>query len=441
MNNILEETVCRLLQKNRFFANLLQQFHRHYVDDNHQVKTAAVSITDKINLYVYLPYFQNPYKVQELTEEQVSEIKNKLGKDFDKWNEGYQDRLKKAKKVENPTKKQIELAQEAILIHECLHIINTHIPRAKNLSTDIAGTKFQFNHQAMNIAMDCAINQLAGIDKPIEEIGGVTLESFKEMLDDDSIEPGQTFEYYFNKMHENAEKLIQKYGEGLQGLDNHDDHGEWKDGEATSNIQEEMIKDAVKKAEKQTGAGNISGDVKMLIDNLFESKVNWKNELRRFMQGFVKFTHKQTRSKRNRKYGILFAGKKKKYHTHIAVPVDMSGSMSHDDIKRCFSEIHKIATTIHAQITVIEADSEVKNVYEYDPKNPPQPVGGGGTAYQPAIDKALELGVNGIIYLGDMDAFDTPKDPKIPVLWGVVGSRQKPPADFGKVIYIEEEND
>jgi predicted metal-dependent peptidase len=66
--------------------------------------------------------------------------------------------------------------------------------------------------------------------------------------------------------------------------------------------------------------------------------------------------------------------------------------------------------------------------------------GRGGTAYQPAITKAVELKVDGIIYMGDADAADTPIDPKKPFLWALVRN-SPPPAKFGKVIRIKDEKE
>lgn len=441
--NVVEEAIIRLIKKERFFANLISYMRRTYVGDDHPVKTAGVNITDQINLYVNLDFFANPFMLGELTEEQIEAQKQALGDQFDKWFEGYEEKRQKLGAVKNPTKKQIEMAQEFILVHECLHILNTHIDRAKTLDTSIEGEdgkKYNFTHQAMNIAMDCAINQLGNYPQYAGMIGGITLDSFAEMIGKKphEIKAKETFEYYYNLMKQNSEELIKKYGQGLEGAETHDDHGQWQEGEtASGEVAKGIIQSAVKKASQNTGAGNIPGDVQLLINELFDSKVNWKQHIRRFMQGFLKYTKKQTRSKRNRKYGILQPGKKKKYHAHLAIAVDTSGSMSDEDLKRCFTEIHKIATTTHCQLTVIEADADVTQVYPFDPKKSIEVKGRGGTAYQPAFDKAVELGVNGVIYLGDMDAFDTPKDPKIPVLWGVIGSKQSPPADFGQTIYID----
>jgi predicted metal-dependent peptidase len=88
------------------------------------------------------------------------------------------------------------------------------------------------------------------------------------------------------------------------------------------------------------------------------------------------------------------------------------------------------------QITIIEADCIVQNVYEFNPKKTPEFKGRGGTSYNPAIKKAIELKVDGILYCGDFDTADKPENPNKPFLW--VGVRNSPPpATFGRVIYLE----
>lgn len=489
---ILEQSIMRLINRNRFFAALIHQMDRKvYIGQGSPVPTAGVNITDKVNLYVSMDYFSDPLKhmrealhvtetgdMSELKkshqeqieavrehfknkgEEVPQEIEEKLNEPVD-WDAKLVEMREKIK-VNNysQTEKDQILAsdgkdklsdqvRDAVLVHECLHIINMHISRAERVSKDI-GNGQQFNHQALNIAMDCAINQLCGINDMMRISGGITLESFKKMIEVEDVKPQMEWEYYFNLMKQNSDKLKEKYGENLESMPGHgDDHEAWEEGDGQSEeYTKEVVKGAVKRASEQAqkGAGNLSGDVALLIDKLMKSKVNWKQHLRKFMNKASRFTYEITRSKRNRREPgkgnvLIKAGYKKKYHGKIAVCVDCSGSMSDEDLRRCFSEIAKINMTTNNELIVIEADSSVTQVYEFDPKKPVQIVGRGGTAYQPAFDKAMELDVNGIIYCGDMDAFDTPKKPNnIPVLWAVIGSRQKPPGDFGDVIYIDTES-
>jgi hypothetical protein len=96
------------------------------------------------------------------------------------------------------------------------------------------------------------------------------------------------------------------------------------------------------------------------------------------------------------------------------------------------SHIHKN----DVKVMVLEADSKVQNVYEFDPKKTPSMRGRGGTAYNEPIKKAQELGVDGIIYIGDMDCSDTPDKPRIPLLWCVYGN-QEPPVTWGSKTKME----
>jgi predicted metal-dependent peptidase len=151
----------------------------------------------------------------------------------------------------------------------------------------------------------------------------------------------------------------------------------------------------------------------------------------------MKFARERSRSRRNKRFGILQPGSRKKPEVKIAVCLDSSGSVSDRSFQQFFAEVDVISQ-MGIEITIIDADCGVAAVYEYDRKKPVQRFGNGGTAYGPAINKAKELGVDGIIYFGDGDASDTPADPKIPFLWAIVGNQQ-PPANFGRIVRVIEQ--
>jgi predicted metal-dependent peptidase len=120
---------------------------------------------------------------------------------------------------------------------------------------------------------------------------------------------------------------------------------------------------------------------------------------------------------------------------HLACAIDTSGSMPTEALCQIWAELDRIHKN-GVEITVIEADCQIHRVYKFDPKVPANVAGRGGTAYQPALDKAAELDVDGLIYFGDMDSADRPKKPKYPVLWAIYGN-QKPPGNFGMSTKIE----
>lgn len=336
-----------------------------------------------------------------------------------------------------------------VLKHECEHIFREHISRAKQI-----GAVTKELHKRYNLATDATINRNDLTDMT-KTIGGVTVEKLNETLkkyiDDFNAKPenkskrsfvpmedGQLAEYYYNRINEFAEQnsdLLPESGEGMG--ETVDDHSQWGKSEGTAETQKEVIKGAVNEAVKKSGGiGNVSGDIASIVSKLNESQVNWRQQLRQFFVNTQKSTKMATRKKRNRRYGILQPGVKRKPELHLGLCVDTSGSVSDKELAMFWTEmeaIHKCGV----RLTVIEADCEVKNVYDFDPKKPPEFRGRSGTAYSPAIEMAKSLKVDGICYCGDFDTADKPVDPKLPFLW--VGVRNSPPpAKFGKVIYIKE---
>jgi predicted metal-dependent peptidase len=374
----------------RFYGYLLSSCRKFF--DQYNVPTAGVNITDQINLYVNLDWF------------------NSLESD---------------------------LQRIQVLEHEMKHLINFHQKRLKALHSEN-------DHKLWNIACDIAINE------PLTSLHefGCTAEKFRELIPD--IKNNETAEYYFQKLkeyrEENQDGQDQIEGQG----EPHDDHSTWSksedltgDNEAASGKQldqlnEQVLKKAMKDAIEQCdGRGNVPQDVLRLYDKLGVASVNWRQHLKAFIARADKFNKEPTRKKRNRRYGTLVAGKRKKPHTHIAICLDESGSVGDDYHKQFFNEIKSIYETSQIRITLIHADCEVKLVEDYDPKKEVRRVACGGTMYMPAIEKAEELKVDGIIYFGDGDIFgEKLRKPNLPFLWAMEEGRDAP-AQWGKVCHVK----
>lgn len=387
----LEKAISRLiLDNNLFYATILQQCKRIYTT---KIPSAAVSVTDTINFYV------NPAWFDKLTNTQ----------------------------------------QEAVLKHECLHLILKHCIKGQRDSFLDAK---KLTHKQLNIAMDCCINQMENISDPLGEIGGVTIDKFREACSDfvepTSIKENMSFDYYASVI----AKCQEKFDETRSG-ENIDDHDMWEEGEATEvseAYQEHVVKDIVKKAKDRIGgSGNISNNLSVLLDKLFASKVNWRSELRKFVNNALNYTKTSSRSRRNRRYGSMYAGKKKDWEMHIAFILDTSGSMSEHDLAQGWSEMAKIQEFYpNLQITLIEADTEVQNVVTFNKALKPEIKGRGGTVLTPAFKKAIELEADLIICFTDGDFYEKMSDPKIPTLFTIVGKSSWEGAGFGRSIYINE---
>jgi len=410
INDVISQTVISFIEKNPFFANLLLTMKRKITTD---VQTCGVNITDTVNLYI------NPYFFLSLSQKE----------------------------------------RYAVLEHECLHLISDHISRGMELEPELKeksgdifsqmGKKVKYNR--LNIAMDAAINEwipnipmkMILLDKEGNEVldengepqygTPVTVTALKEKYT--NIEHKMQMEYYYAKLLEEQNK---EDGEG-EGEDTSyqtiDDHSLWSQGNQNSEHVKEIVKDIVNSAVKKVGIGNIPGNIIEAINSLNKSEKNWKKELQKFVSQQMEFFLESTRKKRNRRFGLVLPGYKKEPKLKLAIAIDSSGSVSDEYIIQFFSEIDKIFN-LGIDITVIEADCIIQQVFEYKPKMKINLMGRGGTAYQPALDAASNLSVDGLIYLGDMEIWEQLKKPNYPVLWaGTEGA--KIPASFGRFTEIK----
>lgn len=378
MNDQLSQAIVRLYEEERFYAELVLQMDRIVSE---RVPTAGVCVKDKIQLHV------NPKFFASLSADE----------------------------------------QVAVLKHECSHILNDHISRAKELDPSIYEKKEGEDvidsmikgakHQLINIAADCSINP--GILNIMKD--GMFPKKF-------DLEDGHLMEWYVEQL-KNNEKAKE-----MTGVDGHE---LWAESEGEKEVLKEKIRQAVNDAVVKTkAAGKMSADDELLVDRLNYRAKDWKGDLKRFAARTMNIVLASSKKKRNRRYGIQYPGAIKEELLHIGVALDTSGSISDEALCQFMAEVGNIAK--YAVVTVVEADSEVKNSYFFDPKKKYSVKGRGGTAYQPAFDYfTKETEVDGVIYFGDMDCFDEKLvRPKYPVLWAIVGN-QNPPADWGAKTKVE----
>lgn len=371
-----------------FYAHFLNRMSVHW---GTKLPTAGVSITDKINLYI------NPLFFNSLD-----------------------------------TLQQLELME-----HEIEHIVYLHPIRAKDYISTEKNAQGRF--KCANIAMDAYIND----NKPnLCRDLGVTYDrlnkELKEMQSPFRVSKNDPWEVNYEKLMQ-AAKDGDGDGSGDGFGDPIDDHSAWGEGNGavSKEIAEGIVRDAANKAQQATGIGNMPDHMMRQISELNKATVNWKREMRKFFVNSLKYNFERTRNRRNRRYGIVQPGRKKKPQLHVAVCLDSSGSVYDEAFSQFFAELGEIAN-MGVKITCIDCDTAVAAVYEYDKKKKPQRFGNGGTSYGPGIAKAVELECDGIIYMGDGDSSDSPSNPGVPFLWALVGN-SNPPSNFGSVVRIEVE--
>lgn len=303
------------------------------------------------------------------------------------------------------------------LRHESMHIMFNHFTRSKDK-----------NHKRFNIAADVAINQLIPEfpdELEIEGKGKVKLATINNALKDiPTLDRYRESEYYYDKMVNNQDS-------DNETMDNHD----WETNLTEEEIKEEL-KDILKRAVEYTKGINreVPTEAHAALEKLSNSKVSWKKLLQNFVQNSSDTVKEDTRKRRNRRYGLVHPGSKNAEVLHLGIAVDTSASVSDEELNEFFTEISKIHS-LGIDITVIECDEVIRKVSKFDPKKNTTFSGRGGTAYQPALDKAKELKVDALLVLGDGDCADELTKPGYPVLWCLVRNGTNP-SSFGKTIHL-----
>ena len=383
--NILEKALNLLINNKQFFAHFFLNSTIEF--DNPKIPTAAVTMTHKGPHF----YFSNKFLGDKTTEQVAS-----------------------------------------IIEHEILHVVFRHI-------FDFSRNKAEANN--MNIAMDCAINQY------IEHLpeGCVTPESLEKILEKPLLRE-QTWEYYYSQIKQYVDSGGKNVSKMPSTLDEHmESDGKGANGEELTEDEKQalkdqydaMVQDRVDQAIKQAN-GNVPQNILKIMEALrAKPQINWKNQLKNFMGKNISVIKKFSRKRPNRRFELDQPGKTKKRELTLGVCVDSSGSISDESYDKFMAEV-MAASQACMKVYVIEADFIVQRVEVLTRQKKPALIrqGMGGTAYAPAITKALELQCDAIIYFGDFDRSDTPADPKVPFLWVGVGN-QNPPAPFGSVLRLK----
>lgn len=244
------------------------------------------------------------------------------------------------------------------------------------------------------------------------------------------------------------EKNNSQYPENISGkFKEIDTHSTWKEfndvPEATKQLIQNnivtIVKNTAEQVEKQHGT--IPGELQEMIEKLRKKKpevFNWKAYFRRLLGSIYDVNIRSTRRKESKRF-IGAAGIQHKKKVSILVAVDTSGSVSSKELQDFFSEIEYIYKA-GARITILECDTRINKIVEYDGKIIPAIVGRGGTDFNPPVDYYVKHKKEyaSLIYFTDGECNLPEKHPE-GMVWVITsdGMHQKYP---GKAIYIPKEN-
>jgi predicted metal-dependent peptidase len=207
--------------------------------------------------------------------------------------------------------------------------------------------------------------------------------------------------------------------------------------EARQHVQVAQARDVAKMA------GNLSQNMARFVDHELTPRIRWQDVLRQFFTKRLATEMSWARpSRRGLAQGILRPGKDGEGMEEIMVAVDLSGSVSPDELQEFLTELRAIKTDCNPHMVhVLYFASEVTKYecFAQDDELDLRPNGTGGTAFSPIFRYCREHDIDpaAAVVLTDLYCSDYGSTPGYPVLWVSTGAPG--PTPFGSVTMLREQ--
>lgn len=315
--------------------------------------------------------------------------------------------------VETITEEQVT----GVVAHEVLHVVLKHCLRVKE------------NKEKWNYACDVVVNKMLKEEGFILPSGAV--------YGDEKYNNWNAEKIYYDLPDSGFEKpewgfVLQTSTESGKSLS----EDQIKQIESDIDIKSIMAHNLAKSQGKEPGPS-----ISNIIENIRKPKVNWKDALYRFVGGDNPddYTWKRPNRKVFYTQNIYMPSVENCGVGNVIVALDTSGSVTNNELEQFTSEINNIIeSTSPNSVTLIQCDTEIRNVKVYGPNEPIEYIechGGGGTHFEPPFSYVSDnnLNVDNFIYLTDMYG-SFPEEPDYPVLWVSTSDQIGP---FGETIQLE----
>ena len=217
-----------------------------------------------------------------------------------------------------------------------------------------------------------------------------------------------------------------------------------EDGTSDPAVQSEQDAEwkvaAVQAANAAKAVGKLSAGIEQFIEEMKQSKVDWKATLRRFISQVSKDDYSWQRpSRKMLSAGFYLPGLYSETMGHVVIASDESGSIDPELMTAFSTEIRAIQEDLRPEkITLMHFDTEVRKTETFGPNDPfiMKRFANGGTDFCPAIEAAVNLPDRPVcmIYLTDLYGGFPETAPDFPVLWITINKLKAP---FGETLHIE----
>lgn len=256
-----------------------------------------------------------------------------------------------------------------VVLHEALHKVFQHMFLWKKL--------WKENPQLANIAADYVVNNTIHEADPQESIASIP----KEALFD---------KQYANMTTRQVFDLLKQNGGNDSGGGGHDSH-DWEGAESLSDAE---VKETAKQIDQALRQGEIirgkmQGNKNRTIDGLLEPKVDWREQLREFVNATCRNKDKTSWKRPHKRFlgqDIYMPSMIGETVGKVVVGIDTSGSIGDKELNEFLSEVVAICDEVSpSSIELIYWDYDVAghetyNIGDYNGLvQTTKPKGGGGT--------------------------------------------------------------
>ncbi len=340
------------------------------------------------------------------------------------------------------------------LAHEALHCALGHFARR--------GHRIQ---RKWDMACDFAINPLLvdeGLKPPGEAIvldvyRGMAAEEIypciddsnddSEMMDDhlwDGEEGGQNDEsQQGNGGGQSGGHDPEKVGAGETAGDDENGPPPPLTAKEKEQLQQQWQRHLAAAAQRAREAGKLSGQLARLTEAALAVQVSWRALLAQYLSQVSRDDYSWQRPSRrtNGQSGDVIWPSLRSHAGDIHVAIDVSGSVSAEDLASFFGELNALKGTMPVRMTLYACDSTLAEgaPWTFEPwdelRLPRQFVGGGGTAFAPVFDWIAQAGQqpDALVYFTDAEGEFPATPPNFPVLWLVKG---KAPVPWGRRVQL-----
>lgn len=290
-----------------------------------------------------------------------------------------------------------KLEMAALFKHEIYHMMYSHYSREKTL-------KDKYSNDVVQIALDISVNQfIKNLPADSKRLDYVNKEFNINLKSNRSVEEyADILQKELEKKVKSSDK-VKDSDKIVRKLDISRAHELWEG----IDVSNEIIDNNVKKIAVSIKKDKAPEDIHKLVANYNKKgELSWERIIKRLLPS-LRSGYKKTIMRRDRRQPerIDLRGKLPNMLPEITVAIDISASMSDEDIKKIMIEILALTQSRRGKITVIECDDKIRRIYKLrSPKDiRKRKSNTGSTAFSPVFEymKEKNLRNNILIYFTD----------------------------------------